>query len=122
MKLVLARYSKAKTIKDIKENLRIYPEQRCNTMLGYDYTMEFVEYYNENGPVGSLLEFVEFDKETEFEIICGDDKIDVVYVNGIFVEKKSTTIENKLLEIMKQMEIVMGLKKLRTNNLKLEIE
>jgi hypothetical protein len=67
-------YSKFQTIKDIKDALIDYPEQLCNTVPAYSYTMEFVDYFDSNSPVGSLSEYFEETNKNDYVIMANNHK------------------------------------------------
>jgi hypothetical protein len=82
-----ASYSRAKTVEDIRNNLNMYPEQICNTVKAFKFTMEFVDANDLYGPVGSLSEYYEYGKYTSFEILAKNGNINIIRENEIFIEK-----------------------------------
>lgn len=56
--LIPACYSKAQKIKDFKNLLQLYPQQKCNTPEAFEGKV-FELCFSNNGPFGSLPEYYE---------------------------------------------------------------
>jgi len=85
--LYLTSYSKARSIATITSKLSKYPKQVCNTPEAFKgLVMEFVPVFRAPGPVGSLNEYWQHDKETTFNIMADDGQVRVVRTDdGDFV-------------------------------------